>query len=290
MPEKNAACADKIQIGALFNQFMALDSAYNPGVFGSDTFDTHTFDSSSSLSSASSSPGPSSRRLGKSKKSRKSERVDEPALSKRTKVDDSSSDADDVSADKKEKRRKQNRMAAQTSREKKKRYLVGLEEQVQELTAKNQELQARINLLEAYNRQGHNFAVQAEPLQIAAAHTPFLTIPKIEKREPFCPYTSTTGTTTFESAVFSPPQQPEVMVLLVLILVQIAQAVSNMRKDLARLNLSHYSDALVASPVKMLRSSSSTQSPFSSNKSLSHNFLCKKPLVHFYVNMPLGIT
>lgn len=142
----------------------------------------------------------------------------------------------DIDMCKKARRRKQNRDAAQTSREKKKRYLQGLEQQVCDLKKENQRL---MELLEASQRE--NRVLKGEPADPPAAAggsmflpplDPSAATPTLQEAKPEQPIVKketpvatekakmnitvkTEPSTTFESAVFSLPQQPEVVLCLV---------------------------------------------------------------------------
>lgn len=81
----------------------------------------------------------------------------------------------DIDMCKKARRRKQNRDAAQTSREKKKRYLQGLEQQVCDLKKENQRL---MELLEASQRE--NRVLKGEPADPPAAAGGSMFLPPLD--------------------------------------------------------------------------------------------------------------
>jgi regulator of replication initiation timing len=135
---------------------------------------------------------------------------------------DSSSNSGSDSVDLKvARRRKQNRVAAQTSREKKKKYLNGLESQVQDLSDQNQKLQAQLQAALEENKRlrkaqegNHNHLsfVKSGPM-----------LPLESQAQPR--NLKTEVITTLESAVFVFPQPSEVVMTLLFFLLSLALAV-----------------------------------------------------------------
>jgi len=153
-----------------------------------------------------------------------------------------STDSEDANSSKKARRRKQNRVAAQTSREKKKRYLTGLELQVQQLTEQNKNLQSRLQSLEHENRRLlDDSKPKLETYQAFDLPSDLPSPPLSKAFDLPCPLSKTFSDDTmltcaistkkeptiFESAVFSFPQQSEMVALFVLLIIQVARSLSN---------------------------------------------------------------
>lgn len=238
---KERPCASKVEIGALFDEFLSLNQPYSDVIVNSSQWSHQPQRAypqipqdltlkSDIVSSAPSSPDssaciasspvlraqefcPSSPDSFNKSTKRKSTSTDDSKRKKKSRSDDNDSDC--VDANKKARRRKQNRVAAQTSREKKKRYLTGLESKVQELSDQNLQLQAQLKAALAENvrlKQGHpqstpayvpSFVVKAPPLE------PEATLTTTVKKE---------SAIAFESAVFYFPQPSEVMAILFFLL------------------------------------------------------------------------
>ena len=171
--------------------------------------------------------------MGKSKRSHSSDEGSEGSKrSKRSKKDmqDSGSEGS-LDACKVARRRKQNRVAAQTSREKKKKYLNGLEQKVQDLTFQNQQIHAQLQAALAENRRLRNLPEDgskpekfASPplLECSADDTPTQISVKAEKT-----------ITTFESAVFKFSQPSEVVMGFLFFLLSLALIIYEAPQSLA---------------------------------------------------------
>jgi len=111
---------------------------------------------------------------------------------------------------KKARRRKQNRVAAKTSREKKQKYLTNLEQRVHTLNQQNENLLAKLREVQNENKRllANTQPEQTNPIVHVEATTEATAVELVEGN-PDC----SLPVDTFESPVFSYPQQSEEMQL-----------------------------------------------------------------------------
>jgi hypothetical protein len=119
-------------------------------------------------------------------------------------------------SEKKERRRLQNRQAAATSREKKRKYHEDLESTIEDLNTFNENLQAQLALL-----LKENTTLRENRSPVTASHKP-PTQKKLTSCQPhnYSNFVTDPSTTPiiFESAVLQPPQQPEMMCMMLMAL------------------------------------------------------------------------
>lgn len=231
---KGEPCAPKAQIGALFSEFLSLSEPCSDLIL-SDSSDTIiTSNPSSPLPLMLSVQSPSYQttatdlRFDRPKPPPKRKVGGSPDMGlkkKRVKKDDAVVEqaCADVDASKKARRRKQNRVAAQTSREKKKKYLTNLEDKVHALTQQNQDLQAQLQAMQEENMrlkqaqamektedviQGVDSIITDAVVKTESVDSCFSTDPEQTWQQ---------SATTCETAVFSFPQQSEVVALSCLV-------------------------------------------------------------------------
>lgn len=206
--EQKAPCATKSEIGALFDEFMSrsqpladLSSPSSPSSVGSISpargpcpIGNPLLNFAPPAHTAAAVPSPFQPTLPKRKLSSSA-----PAsTNKKAKtVKPAEEDMDDALKSKKARRRKQNRVAAQTSREKKKRYLSGLEQKVSDLQSLNKDLMAKLEAAQKENQRlkaSHNDSgsVAAVAVNSEAANLDFSFVdPKLASDTPElepCPF------------------------------------------------------------------------------------------------------
>lgn len=245
-----SACASKLEIGALFDEFLGLDHIIpDNAVCGGYTIKSATPIPTSTLplmlksepptvpvpaspmSDAASEDASEDSSPSTARPKRKSPQAAvTKATTKRAKKEDQEATGDDPELCKKARRRKQNRVAAQTSREKKKKYLSGLEQKVQELTDQNAALLAKLKEAQEENLRLRENKWDGDEVQPSLAVEPSLSNtkqPSGVKLEEFSyigdlkpPSATKKQAIIFESAVFALPQQTEMMALSLVLQVQ----------------------------------------------------------------------